>query len=46
MYIYFKPNHFAMHLKLTQLCKLIIFQLKKKRICPFKFMVFMRNKQT
>ena len=40
-YIYFKLNHVAIHLKLKQHCKLIIFQLKKKRISPFKFMVFM-----
>ena len=29
-YIYFKLNHVAIHLKLKQHCKLIIFQLKKK----------------
>ena len=31
IYIYMYLNHFAVHLKLTQHCKLAILQLKKKK---------------
>ena len=31
-YIYIKLNHFAIHLKLIQHCKLIILQLKRKKV--------------
>ena len=32
IHIYIKLNHFAVHLKLTQHCKLIILQLKRKKV--------------
>ena len=36
MYVYVQLNHFAVHLKLTQHCKLTILQLEKKNFLKRK----------